>query len=70
MPILTAIKSWKDSYVHEVLSALGFTTKPISDNITLLYSLGSIDVPATVCYIILPDESRIAPRLVAIGPKR
>ena len=54
----STLKGWKDSYVHEVLSALGFYAKPKSESLTELFPMGSGDgKPCSLCYIVLPDES-------------
>jgi hypothetical protein len=54
----STLKGWKDSYVHEVLSALGFYAKPKNESLTELYPMGSGDgKPLSLCYIVLPDES-------------
>jgi len=63
------LKSWKESYVHEVLSALGFFTQstptPSSgsgferDPITYLFPMGSAgtEKPLSLCYVLLPEEN-------------
>jgi len=63
------LKAWKESYVHEVLSALGFfaqsTPTPSSgggfesDHLTNLFSMGSFgkENPLSLCYVVLPDEN-------------
>lgn len=55
----STLKGWKDSYVHEVLSALGFYAKPKSESLTELFPMGSAsdDKPLSLCYVVLPDES-------------
>ena len=50
------IQTWKSSFVHEVLYALRFGVKAESDHVTLLYPMGTLDQPISVCYILLPDE--------------
>lgn len=63
------LQSWKDSYIHEVLSALGFFAQsaptPSSDggferdHITYLFPMGSsgTEKPLSLCYVVLPDEN-------------
>lgn len=53
------LQAWKDSYVHEVLSALGFYAQSKSDHITYLFPMGSsgAEKPLSLCYVVLPDES-------------
>jgi len=63
------LQSWKDSYIHEVLSALGFfaqsTPTPSSgggferDHITYLFPMGSsgTEKPLSLCYVVLPEEN-------------
>ncbi|GAP18882.1 Eco57I restriction-modification methylase domain-containing protein [Levilinea saccharolytica] len=63
------LQSWKESYVHEVLSALGFfaqsTRTPSSgdgferDPITYLFPMGSsgAENPVSLCYVLLPEEN-------------
>ena len=50
------IQAWKNSFVHEVLYALRFGVKAESDRVTLLYLMGTLEQPISVCYILLPDE--------------
>jgi hypothetical protein len=52
------LNSWRDSYVHEVLSALGFYAKPNNDQLTLLFPIGSAahEEPLSLCYVVSPDE--------------
>jgi type I restriction-modification system DNA methylase subunit len=53
------LKAWKESYVHEVLSALGFFAQSKSDHLTHLFSMGSVgkENPLSLCYVILPEEN-------------
>jgi hypothetical protein len=51
------LKTWKDSFVHQVLYALGFNIQAESENVTLLFPMGSEDHPIAVCYVILPEEN-------------
>jgi len=53
-----SLKAWKESYVHEVLSALGFFAQSSSDPLTFLYPMGSSAAkPLSLCYVILPEEN-------------
>jgi len=53
-----SLKSWKESYVHEVLSALGFFAQSSSDPLTFLYPMGSSAAkPLSLCYAVLPEEN-------------
>lgn len=61
--------AWKKTYVHEVLSALGFFAQSIStstsinslknENITRLFPMGSSGEgkPLSLCYILMPEEN-------------
>lgn len=53
------LKAWKESYVHEVLSALGFFAQAKNDHLTHLFSMGSDgkENPLSLCFVILPDEN-------------
>lgn len=53
------LKAWKESYVHEVLSALGFFAQSKNDHLTHLFSMGSDgkETPLSLCYVILPEEN-------------
>ena len=55
----STLKGWKESYVHEVLSALGFFAKSKNESLTELFPMGSAsnDKPLSLCYVVLPDES-------------
>ncbi len=50
--------SWRDSYVHEVLSALGFYARAKNEHLTLLFPMGSDrqEMPLSLCYVVSPDE--------------
>ena len=52
------LQVWKDSYVHEVLSALGFFAQSKNGSLTYLYPMGSTgtESPVSLCIVILPDE--------------
>jgi hypothetical protein len=50
------IQEWKDSFVHEVLYALRFNIKPENERLTLLYPVGNMETPLTLCYVLLPTE--------------
>lgn len=53
------LKAWKESYVHEVLSALGFFAQSKNDHLTHLFSMGSVgkENPLSLCYVILQEEN-------------
>lgn len=53
------LQIWKDSYVHEVLSALGFYAQSKSDHLIHLFPMGSAGNkrPLSLCYVVLPDEN-------------
>ncbi|BBB49220.1 Eco57I restriction-modification methylase domain-containing protein [Pelolinea submarina] len=53
------LKAWQESYVHEVLSALGFFAQSKNDHLTYLFSMGSVgkETPISLCYVILPEEN-------------
>jgi hypothetical protein len=51
----SSLHAWKDSFVHQVLYALGFNIQAESENVTQLFPMGSADNPISVCYILLPD---------------
>lgn len=60
-----SLQAWKDSYVHEVLSALGFFAKPYSESLTYLFPMGSAgnEAPLSVCFILLPEEDLDSTRM-------
>lgn len=63
------LQSWKESYVHEVLSALGFSAQSApstssgsvseTQSATYLFPMGSsgAENPLSLCYVVLPDEN-------------
>jgi hypothetical protein len=53
------LQSWKESYVHEVLSALGFYAQSITQSVTYLFAMGNngAECPLSLCYVVLPNES-------------
>ena len=53
----SSLHAWKDSFVHQVLYALGFNIQAESENVTQLFPMGSVDKPISVCYILLPGEN-------------
>lgn len=53
----SSLESWRDSYVHEVLSALGFNAQVESKHITRLFPLGSTNQLVSLCFIVQADES-------------
>lgn len=52
------LQSWKESYVHEVLSTLGFNAQSNTQSVTNLFPMGSsgTGTPLALCYVVLPDE--------------
>lgn len=50
------IQEWKESFVHEVLYALRFNIKIENERLTLLYPVGNMETPLTLCYVLLPTE--------------
>lgn len=54
----SSLKAWKDSYVNEVLSALGFLVKPKSDPLNQLFQMGNseVDKPLSLCYVVMPED--------------
>ena len=52
----STLEAWRDSYVHEVLSALGFNTLVESRHITRLFPLGSTETLVSLCFIIQAEE--------------
>ena len=51
------LKAWKDSFVHQVLYALGFNIQAENENVTSSSRWAVQDHPISVCYILLPDEN-------------
>jgi len=53
------LQSWKETYVHEVLSALGFYAQSNTQSVTYLYPMGNNGAgsPLSLCYVVLPNES-------------
>ena len=53
------LRAWKESYVHEVLSALGFFAKSKNEALTQLFPMGNAgnENPLSLCYVVLPDEN-------------
>lgn len=54
-----SLRAWKETYVHEVLSALGFLTKTKHEALTRLFRMGDSEneKPLSLCYVVLPDEN-------------
>lgn len=50
------LETWAKSYVHEVLSALGFNAQAKHPGLTLLYPMGSTDKAVSLCVVTLPGE--------------
>jgi hypothetical protein len=53
------LKAWKESYVHEVLSALGFYAQSNTQSVTYLFPMGNngAESPLSLCYVVLPNEN-------------
>jgi len=53
------LRAWKESYVHEVLSALGFFAKSKTEALTQLFPMGNAgnENPLSLCYVVLPNEN-------------
>lgn len=56
---MISLQAWKESYVHEVLAALGFSARSHTSSLTFLYPMGRAgnEEPLSLCYILLPDEN-------------
>lgn len=54
---ISSLLTWKDSFVHQVLYALGFNIQAENEDVTLLFPMGSTENPISVCYILLPGEN-------------
>ncbi len=50
------LNAWVNSYIHEVLAALGFNPVLKTDALTLLNPMGTLDDPVSLCYVTLPEE--------------
>ncbi|MEI8132005.1 MAG: DNA methyltransferase, partial [Leptolinea sp.] len=52
------LNAWKESYVHEVLAALGFFAYSKDESLTYLFPLGNsaTEPPLSLCYVVLLDE--------------
>jgi type I restriction-modification system DNA methylase subunit len=53
----SSLGAWTQSYLHEVLAALGFNTKAERVDLTQLFPIGSGDQPVSLCLVTLPNES-------------
>ncbi|MFZ6018006.1 MAG: hypothetical protein ACOYXO_00225, partial [Chloroflexota bacterium] len=56
---MSSLQAWKESYVHEVLSALGFYARSHTPALSFLFPMGSSgnETPLSLCYILLPNEN-------------
>ena len=52
-----SLEAWTKTYIHEVLAALGFNAQSKKAGLTLLYPVGSVGQPVSLCVITLPGES-------------
>src|SRR5215212_8500441 len=53
----STLDAWTQSYIHEVLAALGFNAQIKSAGFTLLYPMGTVSQPVSLCFVTLPDEN-------------
>ena len=53
----SSLAAWTQSYIHEVLAALGFTAQVKRPGLTLLHPIGSFDQPVSLCVVTLPTEN-------------
>ncbi|MEI7988649.1 MAG: DNA methyltransferase [Chloroflexota bacterium] len=53
----SSLKAWKQSYIHEVLAALGFNVQDENEHISRLFPLGSADQPVSLCFAVLEDAN-------------
>ncbi|MFC2029036.1 DNA methyltransferase, partial [Chloroflexota bacterium] len=51
------LEAWRKSYVQEVLSALGFNAKYKEGYLSLLYPMGEVDQPVSLCVITSAEEN-------------
>jgi len=52
----SSLKAWRDSFIHQVLFALGFNVKAETENLTLLFPIGEASNPISLVFCLLPDE--------------
>jgi len=52
----SSLDAWRQSYVQEVLAALGFNSQAKESGLTMLYPIGSVDHPVSLCLVTMPDE--------------
>jgi hypothetical protein len=52
-----SLHALKDSFVHQMLYALGFQIQAESENVTLPFQMGITDNLISVCYILQLDEN-------------
>jgi len=66
------LKAWKESYVHEVLSALGFFAQSGCDRLTFLFPMGSSGAtnPLSLCYVVYQMKTWTTQPLAVTGLKR
>lgn len=55
----SSLKEWKESFIHEILSALGFYAKSKDDHLSFLFPMGNTnnEKPLSVCYSVLPNDN-------------
>jgi len=52
----SSLHAWKESFLHQVLYALGFNLKSESDYLTLLFPMGEDTTPISLIFCLLPSE--------------
>jgi hypothetical protein len=57
--ITESLAAWKEGYVQDVLSALGFYARSKDEHLTQLLAMGSSgdEPPLSLCYVVLPEEN-------------
>ncbi len=53
----SSLDTWKEKYIHEVISALGFNAQAAGKHITRLYPLGSTEPLVSLCFVVDAKES-------------
>ncbi len=53
----SSLETWTQSYIHEVLAALGFHAQAQKPGLSNLYPIGNVDQPVSLCFVTLPDEN-------------
>jgi hypothetical protein len=50
------LEAWTQSYIHEVLAALGFYAQAQQPGLSMLHPIGSVDQSVSLCFVTLPNE--------------